>query len=74
MDMLFHRRIAKSFGLKIKPTGQKKVQCRQKNIVIIVKIFYVIDKYEILIQRRIYYGEKIIYLRISNRRASGQNV
>lgn len=30
MDMLFHRRIAKSFGLKIKPTGQKKVQCRQK--------------------------------------------
>ena len=56
--MLFRRRIEKLFGLKIKPTGQKKVQCRQKNIVIIVKIFYVIDKYEILIQRRIYYGKK----------------
>lgn len=38
------------------------------------KIFYVIDKYEILIQRRIHYGEKIIYLGIGNRRASGQNV
>lgn len=71
--MLFRRRIEKLFGLKIKPTGQKKVQCRQ-NIVIIVKIFYVIDKYEILIQRRIYYGKKNIYLRISNRRASGQNL
>ena len=29
-DMLFRRRIEKLFGLKIKPTGQKKVQCRQK--------------------------------------------
>lgn len=28
--MLFRRRIEKLFGLKIKPTGQKKVQCRQK--------------------------------------------
>lgn len=31
-------------------------------------------KYEILIQRRIHYGEKIIYLGIGNRRASRQNV
>lgn len=36
--------------------------------------YYVIDKYEILIQRRIHYGEKIIYLGIGNRRASRQNV
>lgn len=71
--MLFRRRIEKLFDLKAKPTGQKKYNV-DKNIVIIVKIFYVIDKYEILIQRRIYYGEKIVYLRISNRRASGQNL
>lgn len=45
-----------------------------KSIVIMAKIFYVIDKYEILIQRRIHYGEKIIYLGIGNRRASRQNV
>lgn len=56
--MLFRRRIEKLFGLKIKPTGQKKYNV-DKNIVIIVKIFYVIDKYEILIQRRIYYGKRI---------------
>lgn len=30
MDMLFHRRIAKSFGLKIKPTGQKKYNVDKK--------------------------------------------